>query len=86
MEYLGGTYISQVEAADENEAMRVWLRNLPTNEIEGLSKFQQKRLIKIDFEDEEPTLVQGLTNAWCTGFRTKNGYAHVNFVKTDLTF
>jgi len=53
MEYLGGTYISQVKAQDEYNAMRQWISNLNVHEIKGLTIRDKQKIIKNDFEDEE---------------------------------
>ena len=84
MEYLGGTYISQVKAKDEFNAMQIWLKALKVKEIKGFTKYQYQKLLKEDFEDEKPILIEGCKNVWCFGLRISNkeNTALINFIKT----
>lgn len=84
MDYLEGTYISQVEAINEKEAVILWITNLETKGIKKFSKEDKKEIIQIysSNEDEHPILIDKLKNIWCVYFRTKRGVALVNFVKT----
>ncbi len=82
MEYLGGTYISQVKAQDEYNAMRQWISNLNVHEIKGLTIRDKQKIIKNDFEDEEAVLIKGIKNTWHFSIRTKKGIGFVNFVMT----
>ncbi|MEO6522967.1 MAG: hypothetical protein ABIN91_14895 [Mucilaginibacter sp.] len=81
MEYWGGTYISQVEAADHKEAIKVWIVNLEISEIKGFSEADKAKAIDND-DFYDATLLKGLTNVWCIGFIASKGYALINFVKT----
>ena len=82
MEYLGGTYISQVEAINHKEAMKIWLDNLKWQEIENFTLNDKLSLIKENFVDEEPMLIEGLKNTWCFLIQTKKGTGFVNYVRT----
>lgn len=84
MNYDGGTFIAQIEAKNEHNAMRVWLRELDVNNIEGFTEKERQRLIDEDFEDEDPIPIEGCTNIWCFGLRVSNykELALINFVKT----
>jgi uncharacterized protein YacL (UPF0231 family) len=82
MDYLGGTYISQVKASSNREAIGKWLRDLKIEEIEKFTKEDQESLIKSGFEDEEPVLITGMKNVWNTNVRTRKGLGYVHFVKT----
>jgi hypothetical protein len=82
MDYLGGTYISQVKASSIREAMSKWLRGLKIEEIEKFTREDQESLIKHDFEDEEPVLITGIKNVWNFNIRTRKGFGVVHFVKT----
>jgi hypothetical protein len=84
MEYLGGTYISQVNANDGSIAMRIWINNLLVPEIEGFTEKDKQRIIENDFVDEEAILIDGLKNTWHFLVKTKKGVGHVNFVKTKV--
>ena len=82
MEYLGGTYISQVKADSNTNAMRTWIKNLLIQEIEGFTEKDLKKLIEYDFCDEEPVLLNELKNTWHFLITTKKGIGFINFVKT----
>ena len=81
LEYMGGTYISQIEAIDHHQAIRLWLMNLDVEGIENFSLKDKSILIKDDFEDEDPTPLNGLKNIWFFLVH-KKGVGYVNFVKT----
>jgi hypothetical protein len=85
MDYLGGTYISQVEASCNREAMDIWLKELKIEEIDKFSNRDREDLIKSNFEDEDPILITGMRNVWNTNVRTKKGFGSIHFVKTDVT-
>jgi hypothetical protein len=82
MDYLGGTYISQVEAESNSQAMLLWIENLNAEEIKGFSNADKKRLMNGSFNDEDFTLINGLINVWCVTVQTKKGFGIINFVKT----
>lgn len=83
MDYLGGTYVSQVRAHNENEAMVLWAEKLETDEIKGLTLDDKAIIIKNGFDDNEAVLLTGLENVWCFGILTKRGFALINFIKTQ---
>ncbi|KFF06466.1 hypothetical protein B0A68_20350 [Flavobacterium reichenbachii] len=84
MQYDGGCYISQVSAASEHEAMRVWLNTLDVKPIDSFSEKDKKRLIMEDFIDEDPILISGCKNIWniCLRVRKNKMLAMINIVKT----
>ncbi|MEA9412263.1 hypothetical protein [Flavobacterium sp. PL02] len=84
MEYDGGTYITQVYATNEHEAMRVWLNTLDVKPIDSFTEKDKKRLIMEDFVDENPILISGCKNIWNIGLRIRKNkmLAMINIVKT----
>jgi hypothetical protein len=82
MEYLEGTYISQVNANNIGKAMMPWIQNLKTEEIKGFSSSDKKKLINDNFSDEVPVLIRGMKNVWHFLIITKKGTGFVNCVKT----
>ena len=84
MNYLEGTYIHQVNAENEYDAMRIWLETLSIEEIKGFTEIQRQKLIQENFEDEFPALFSGCRNVWCFGLRVsaKKNLALINFVIT----
>jgi hypothetical protein len=83
MDYLGGTYVSQVRAHNENEAMILWAEKLETDEIKGLTHDDKAIIIENGLDDDEAVLLTGLENVWCFDIRTKGGFALINFIKTQ---
>ena len=83
MDYLGGTYVSQFEAHGELEAMNHWARNLPIDEIDGLTDHDKKVIINKGFADDDAVLLTGLKNVWCFDIITQNGFAMINIIKTQ---
>ncbi len=70
MEYRGGTYLSQVTASGESDALRMWARNVNTDEIRSIGpKWKERLVAAIDNDLSQgilPTPVRGLVNVWCT--------------------
>lgn len=85
MAYDEGFYISQVYAATEHEAMRVWLNTLDVKPIDNFSEKDKKRLIAEDFFDENPILISGCANIWCITLKIRKNkmLAMINIVKTE---
>ena len=84
MEYLGGTYISQVEAKDKEQARDTWIRNLEVKEIESFTIMDKEDIIKENFSDEDLVLIKGMKSVWFFMVETKKGNGHVNLIKTKL--
>jgi hypothetical protein len=68
LDFKGGTYLEQVLAADEREALSKWVRNLDTGSIRGLGIRSKHRIIEeltSNFKNGIfPTPIQGLQNVW----------------------
>jgi hypothetical protein len=84
MEYLGGTYISQVEAGDKEQARELWIRDLKVEEIEAFTIADKEDIIKENFADEDITPIAGMKNVWFFMVETKKGYGYVNVINTKL--
>ena len=82
MEYIGGTYIHQVEAIDYEQARSLWIRNLEIKEIKHFSIHDKRNIIKENFSDEDIILVKGMKNVWFFLIRTKRGLGYINIIKT----
>lgn len=83
MNFKGGTYISQIKAKDEFEAVLKWGKELDSSQVEGFEEKHREALLE-RLKDESPVLLTGLTHAWCIGARIGKTFALVNFVKTDV--
>ena len=82
MTYLGGTYISQVEARDKEQARDIWIRTLKIKEIKFFTIKDQENIIKENFVDDDLALIEGMKNVWFFMVETKKGFGHVNLIKT----
>lgn len=82
MNYLGGTYIEQVVASSEIEAMQLWIKCLKISEIKGFTILDKKRIIRNNFDDEIPMPIKTMKNVWFCLVDTKKGYGHINIIKT----
>ncbi|BAU53043.1 hypothetical protein [Mucilaginibacter gotjawali] len=82
MDYLGGTYISQVECENKEQAMKLWIQSLQIDQIEGFSERDKENIISVGFLEDDPTKLDGLCNVWHFIIETKEGDGFVNFVKT----
>lgn len=84
MGYLGGTYISQVQAINKEQARDIWIRNLEVEEIELFTIEDKENIIKENFIDDDMVLIKDVKNVWFFMVETKKGYGHVNVIKTKL--
>jgi len=82
MEFAGGTYISQVTAASAKSACVKWAQSLDVSQIQGLGLRGKESLIE-QMRDESPTVIAGLSNAWCTGALIRGSSALINLVQTE---
>ena len=82
MDYLGGTYISQFECENKEQAMSLWIQNLEIEQIERFSQKDKEKIIKKGFLDDDPGELTGIHNVWHFIVDTKEGTGFVNFVNT----
>jgi len=80
LEYAGGTFVCQVKATDEQDALKNWLINLRDRGIAGDCSGE----VATAFAGIADNLVplEGLTNAWCATALTERDLALVNIVRT----
>lgn len=80
LDFQGGTYISQVRAKDEKEAMHIWATNL---EIESIPRFGHRMKTELIVDMEETTLTaSSLVHHWCFGILPCGRFGQVNIIKT----
>jgi hypothetical protein len=77
-EYKGGTYVSQVKAANLKVALKVWARELDPKAISGFGQVIHKRVIE-ECKEEIPVALNEVTNVW---FFCVRGF-FVNVVNTS---
>ncbi len=85
MEFMGGTYISQINEKSLNRACRKWARTLKVKEIKGLGPKCQTLLIQ-EMKDKinQPVALNDVQNVWCTSALMKGRWALINIVKTNV--
>jgi hypothetical protein len=81
MEFEGGTYISQAYGDSLKSAMMAWAETLDTKQIKGMGPVMQKEIV-IGIEDEDPTALTGLKNAWCFSLIARGKFCLVHFFET----
>lgn len=84
MDYLGGTYISQVETINKEQAREVWIKKQEINEIESFTIQDKEEILKPNFPDEDITPLKGIKSGWFFLVKTKKGNGYDNIVKTKL--
>ena len=83
VDYRGGTYISQVEATDEADALRKWVLDLDPGPIADFGLKQKQELINsISWRDSPPTPVLDVLHVWCTSVGCGGGLMLINLIKT----
>ncbi len=86
MDFRGGTYISQVNAPNQNKAAEIWANEINTKEIMYFSEKSKQELIKALPElikENEIVELDNLLNIWSFTFQFKTGFAIVNIIKTS---
>lgn len=81
LDYAGGTYISQVEAENVQEAFRTWLAKLRSDRIADAVSHE----VADGFAATEPDLVplNGLEGVWCGSALARDELALLNLVRTS---
>ncbi len=64
LEFAGGTYLAQVEAATVEEAAQTWVRQLEWSAVEGMDA-ESFRELERELESEEATPIDNLVDVWC---------------------
>ncbi|OQP38773.1 hypothetical protein A4H97_18825 [Niastella yeongjuensis] len=84
MDYLSGTYISQIEAIDKELARDIWIKKLEVKEIESFTIQDKEEILRDNFSNEEITPIKGMKSVWFFMVKTKSGNGYVNIIKTKL--
>ncbi len=83
LEYLGGTYVSQVVARDVRLAQIAWAKSLKPGEVKGLGAKRLAHLVQELEQDPSriysPVPLKNLSRVWCGG----STYGLLNIVQTD---
>lgn len=81
LDYAGGTYVSQVNAASWKHAPRAWAEKLQAGEIQGIGSDSLLRL-RARVKEEAPVELTGLRHVWCFSILVRGKLALVNYVQT----
>jgi hypothetical protein len=85
MEFEGTTSVSQFQAANADDALRLWLKGLRKPGPYGLTAKQVSRLVRGSESDEGmiPALLDGIRSVWCTWvLAADKGMALLNIIAT----
>jgi hypothetical protein len=80
LDYAGGTFVSQVRALNEQDALVRWMGMLSAHETVGLMSAEVVAAFRN--VNEQPVALEGLTSAWCASGSAQGGLALVNIVRT----
>jgi len=84
LEYDGATYMTQVEASDETEALVEWTDELDVCAIDGFPLDNAEPVLK-SLEEQVPSPVKQLINVWNLTFAVGHDLAVLHLIKTELT-
>ena len=80
LDYAGGTYVSQIEAASEQAAFRDWISNLKSEQL--ADTVSDEIALAFDANADGPVSLNGLAGVWCATGSAAQGLALVNLVRT----
>jgi len=84
LDYRGGTYIRQVVALDEREALQTWSKSIRPGEILHLGPKRIEHIanaIQANYANiYTPVPIAGTENVWCAGLPCSSGL--LNIIKT----
>jgi len=83
LDYRGGTYIQQVEAANEERAVEAWARVLNLDDIQGLTA-KSRPMLQAKFLGQELAPVSGSKSVWCVSARLRGSLALVHVIRTEV--
>jgi hypothetical protein len=80
-EFDGGTYIAQLEAHSEEQALALWAERLEPGTIPHFTE-DMKREMLAALEENGAVPINGARNTWCTTFSLGKRRGLINFVRT----
>ncbi|MGH9425082.1 MAG: hypothetical protein ACRD2L_02070 [Terriglobia bacterium] len=84
LEYLGGTYISQVEAESPETAATQWARQLDSKrDVEALNTEVVSEFIK-ELQGQEAVPIEGCRNVWCLDALVRGKLALIHVIATSI--
>lgn len=83
VDYLGGTYLSQVNARHVDHVLARWAGQLDVTSLGGLTVEQLGVLnLELRRETEHPVRIRGLVGVWCMSIDIEDRLALINIVET----
>jgi hypothetical protein len=82
-EFKKGTYVKQVLSADIRNAIIEWFHSLNSEEMSGMTD-DIKNTLKIELDQEEPILIDGMDNVWCMFFKINKLSCLLNVVESNV--
>jgi hypothetical protein len=82
MEFEGGTYISQVEAASPKAACLKWAKGLNAEVIPGFGQSSKVTLVE-EMKAEKPVPIQNTFGVWCASALVRGRLVLATFVQTE---
>lgn len=82
VDFLGGTYIFQIEAANTKDALDGWATHFASNPETSKQAALLFEESDADGASRDIVALDGLHHAWCATVTGKNGTALINLIKT----
>jgi hypothetical protein len=82
LDYVGGTYVSQVSAGSPKEAIIKGAQNLNVSEVWGLGS-KGKQLLVEQMREDEPVALNGLANVWCGSALLRGKSVLITLIATE---
>ena len=82
LDFRGGTYLSQVQAASVNPACLQWVQELDIKSIYGLGPKSHSWLME-QMPEKLPVSMNGLQNVWCVAVLIRGHLALIHIIQTD---
>ncbi len=79
LDYAGGTYVSQVAAASEQEALQTWIARLSTEQLGG---YFSDEVAEVYEKGAHLVPLTGMKGVWCGSADGPQDLALVNIVRT----
>ncbi len=83
MDFRGGTYIDQLTAPNENEAVLKWAKQLNVRYIGTKTKQLFIKELPERLKEFAPKPIDEIKNVWCFTYQFKTGYGIINIIKTS---
>jgi hypothetical protein len=86
VDYAGGTYISQVTATDERQALLMWCDHFAESgapeSVWPLADEIRGDIVEGTYGIDHPVALTGLLSVWCASSSYQDQFALINIVKT----